>query len=353
MQMFAKCFAVHNLTVQLHSMNPKTTLKKMSEILEISISTVSRALKDHPDIAEKTKKKVRELADLMDYEPNALAVQLRTNASRLIGVIVPELSGFFYHSFLAGLESQARPRGYTLMILQSNDSPETEASNLKLCRFNRAAGVLVAMSTGTTDMVPFNRTRDAGTPLVFFDKVPEGLDYPKVTIADEEAGFLAADAISRNGARRVLALFGDPALSITRKRMKAFRETFSGVSPDTELICRHAVNMAEAEGMAASALSDVDGRPDALFCMSDEILSGAMQAVQSSGIQVPEEVSLLALSNGFIPSLFKPRITYVETSGESLGRKAFETLHRCIEGVDPPLETTVPPRMVPGGSMRP
>lgn len=333
-------------------MGPKATLKQLSEILGISISTVSRALKDHPDIAAHTKQKVRELAEMLEYEPNALAVQLRTNESSLIGVIVPEVSGFFYHSFISGLESEARSWGYSLMILQSNNSKETEASNLKICRFNRTAGILVALSPRTTDLQPFDRTRDAGTPVVFFDKVPDEADYPKVTISDAEAGYQAADAILKSGTRGVLALFGDPALSITRKRMKAFQDAFESRSPGTPLQIRHASSQSDAEQIACS-LGDMGmERPDTVFCMSDEILVGVMSALNTSDLRIPDDVSVLALSNGFFPSLFKPRISYVETSGESLGRKAFEILHRCMEGDPASGETTVSARYVPGGSLR-
>jgi LacI family transcriptional regulator len=333
-------------------MGSKATLKQLSEILGISISTVSRALKDHPDIADLTKQKVRELADMLQYEPNALAVQLRTNASSLIGVIVPEVSGFFYHSFISGLESEARSWGYSLMILQSNNSTETEASNLKICRFNRTAGILVALSTRTTDLKPFDRTRDAGTPIVFFDKVPDEADYPKVTISDSDAGFHAADAILRSGSKNVLALFGDPALSITRNRMKAFKEAFANHSPGTNLQITHAPSQADAERIAGSLKDMGAERPDTVFCMSDEILVGVMAALNGTDIDIPEELSILALSNGFFPTLFKPVISYVETSGESLGRKAFEILHRCMEGDPPSGETTVAARFVPGGSLR-
>jgi len=113
-------------------MNTKATLKNIANILGISISTVSRALKDHPDISQETKKKVRELADLMDYEPNAFAVYLRTNESKVIGMIVPEISNYFYHSFVAAVEQEARKKGYSLIILQSANDAALEEANLMI-----------------------------------------------------------------------------------------------------------------------------------------------------------------------------------------------------------------------------
>lgn len=332
-------------------MKSKATLKHISDLLQISISTVSRALKDHPDIAENTKKKVRELAELLEYEPNTFAIQLRTNASKLIGVIVPEISGLFYHSFIAGVEEEARSWGYSLLILQSNNDPEAEKGNLRLCRFNRTAGILVAMSSATIDLEYFDRTRDAGTPVVFFDKVPEAKGFPKVSVADAEAGYLAADAIIRSGKKNVLAVFGDPAISITRKRLKAFTGTFQKHAPGNLLQVLHATSSEEARRQVTLALNDEKSRPDMVFCMSDEILTGTMKAMQSLKLKIPADISLLAISNGFIPALFDPPITYVETSGNLLGKKSFEVLHRCIAKNPPLLEVTIPARLVDGGSI--
>jgi len=329
----------------------RATLKHISEQLDLSISTVSRALKDHPDIAEQTKRRVRELAELMEYEPNAFAIQLRTNASRLIGVIVPEISGFFYHAFIGGLEQEARSWGYSLMILQSEDDPAREAANLRLCRLNRTAGVLVALSSSTTDMEQFERTAESGIPVVFFDKVPDDSGFPTVTMADPEAAALAADAILGAGRQRVLGLFGDPGLSITRKRLHAFRQSLDAGDAPPAFALGHARSRDEAHHCLKERLEGGDARPDCLFAMSDEILAGALKAIQEKGLRIPDDIAVVAISTGFVPSLFSPEITYVETDGVSLGRKAFEILHRCLSKQPPSGEWTVGVRLVPGGSL--
>ena len=331
-------------------MESTATLKQIARMLQISVSTVSRALKDHPDIAAQTKKRVRELAEMVDYEPNTLAVRLRTNASNLIGLIVPEISGFFYHSFIAGVEEEARSWGYSLMILQSNHQPETELSNLRLCKFNRTAGILVALSGATEDLSAFRKLKDGGIPIVFFDKVPDAKDFAKVSVADAEAGYLAADAIIRRGCKQVLALFGTPALSITKKRLKAFTGTFKKQAPDIRLEIRHAGNAEESREQTLQWMGRPD-RPDTVFCMSDEILTGAMKAIQQSRLTIPQDIRVLAISNGFIPTLYDPETTYVETSGNALGRKSFEVLLKCMRNNPPLNETTIAARLVSGGSL--
>jgi LacI family transcriptional regulator len=321
-------------------MKSRSTLKHIAEHLHMSISTVSRALSDHPDIAAQTKQKVKELAELLEYEPNAFAIQLRTNASKIIGVIVPEISGYFYHSFIAGLEDEARSWGYSLMILQSGNDPETESANLRLCRMNRAAGILVAATTGTNDLSHFAKTNASGIPVVFFDKVPESREFPKVSMADAEAGFLSADTLIRKNRKNILALFGDHALSITRKRLKAFLGTFQRHAPDTNVIVRHARSQLEARQITSEALAS--GQYDALFAMSDEILAGAMKAIQQHKLNIPQDIGVLAISTGLIPALYEPEISYIETSGEMLGKRSFEILHKCMSRAAPKGEYLVP-----------
>jgi LacI family transcriptional regulator len=122
-----------------------TTLKLLAQQLQLSISTVSRALKDHPDISASTKAKVNALAQSLDYEPNAYAIQLRTQNSKILGVIVPAISNLFYDSFIAAVEEESRNNGYALMILQSSHNPENELDNLKIFRQNRVSGVFACL----------------------------------------------------------------------------------------------------------------------------------------------------------------------------------------------------------------
>lgn len=330
-------------------MKSRSTLKHIAEHLNLSISTVSRALSDHPDIAAHTKQKVKELSELLEYEPNAFAIQLRTNASKIIGVIVPEISGFFYHSFISGLEQEARSWGYSLMILQSGDNPETEAGNLRLCRMNRAAGILVAATTGTHDLSAFERTEAAGIPIVFFDKVPESRRFPKVSMADAEAGFLGADTLIKKNRQNILAIFGSPALSITRKRLKAFQGTFMRHAPDRVLSIRHAGSQEEARRLAFESLTLQ--QHDAVFAMSDEILAGAMKAIQQLKLNIPDDLGVLAISTGLIPALYEPEISYIETSGTTLGAKSFEILHKCMSKSPPIGEFLVPSMLIEKASV--
>lgn len=331
-------------------MGSPATLKKISTQLNISISTVSRALKNHPDIAENTKRKVKELALLMEYEPNAYAVNLRTNKSRVFGLIVPVISNLFYDSVIAAVEEEARKHGYTLLILQSGDDPVQEAENLKLCKLNRVDGVFISLVPDSNAAPMFAKLKEAGTPVIFFDKVPDDPDCDCICMADEEAATLAANTILKYKKKKVLALFGSPEMSITRKRKEAFSAVFGKEKAAPELLVAHCKNSAEAREKTAEILA-APGRPDHVFCMSDELLTGAMKSIYQSGLTIPGDLSVLAISNGFLPGLFNPEITYIETSGFELGKLSIRRMLEKIEGQTPARSIILPARLVLGGSL--
>jgi LacI family transcriptional regulator len=328
----------------------QSTLKKLSEVLGISISTVSRALKDHPDIADSTKKRVKELALALEYEPNTYAVQLRTRQSNVLGILVPLIDNFFYDSFIAAVEDEARKHGYSVMIMQSRDKVDIETANLQLFRKNMVMGLFASVSIETEDLLPFRKMEEMKTPVVFFDRVPETGAYNKVCLADEAAARIAAEALIQKKKKKVLALFGHPHLSISRKRCASFTDTFARLSPDTSLTVLY------PEGIAASRKTVLDyfangEKPDAIFCMGDLILIGVMSAIHELKLKVPDDIGVIGISNGLIPTMYDPKITYVETSGFKLGKLAFNQMLTCLK--DGPLadEVFLESPMVQGGSL--
>lgn len=322
-----------------------TTLKKISEMLGLSISTISRALKNHPDISEKTKLRVNELATALDYEPNSNAIQLRTSKSNLFGLIVPTISNFFYDSFIASVEEESRKNNYSLMILQSGDNPEVEIENLKLCRQNRVSGVFTCLSSQAVNMDIFAKFKDLEIPVIFFDLVPDNPGVNKVCVADVLSATIAANAINEKKKKKVLALFGKPNLSITKRRLEAFKNNIDTKIKTTLL---HANNALEAEQFTTEAIQQNN---DTIFCMSDEILIGAMKAIQKAQLKIPGDIAVIAISNGFIPKLYHPEITYVETSGYKLGKLAFTSMMACMAGSTFIQELTIESMLVEGGSL--
>jgi LacI family transcriptional regulator len=328
----------------------QSTLKKLSEVLGISISTVSRALKDHPDISQSTKAKVKELAVALEYEPNNNAVQLRTQQSNVLGIMVPTIDNFFYDSFIAAVEEDARVHGYSVMIMQSRDKVQLETANLQLFRKNRVMGLFAAISIETEDLTPFHKLEELKIPVVFFDRVAESAGYHKVCLADAEAARVAAEAIIEKKKKRVLGLFGHPHLSITKIRCASFKETFEKKSPKTKLTIEYPESIAKSEKVALEALKDKN-RPDAIFCMGDLILIGVMYAVHKLKLKVPKDIGIIGISNGLIPTMYDPKITYVETSGFKLGKLAFSQMLSCLRQVETAEEVILESPLVEGASL--
>jgi LacI family transcriptional regulator len=327
-----------------------STLKKLSETLGISISTVSRALKDHPDVSDITRRKVKELAAVLEYEPNDLAIQLRTRKSNLLGVLVPTVDNFFYDSFIASLEADARVHGYSLLIMQSRDRLDIETSCLHLFRKNMVSGIFAAISTEIEDMAPYQKLKELEIPVVFFDRVPEAGGYNKVCLADEVAAQIAAEAIIEKGKKNVLAFFGHPHLSISRVRCASFKDTFLKKAPNTKLKIDYPENIFESERVTLAELKGNE-KYDVIFCMGDLILIGVMHAIHEMNLRVPEDISVISISNGLIPTLYKPHITYVETSGSKLGKLAFSQMLGCLQQQTIAEEIFLESVLVQGGSL--
>ena len=331
-------------------MNNKTTLKHISERLDLSISTVSRALNGHPDISLETREKVKQLAAELNYEPNTYAIGLRTNKSKIFGVIVPEISNFFYHSFIASVEEESRKMGYSVLILQSGNDQLQETENIRLCRINRVAGVFIAISGDNIDTVEFEKLEEDEVPVIFFDKVPPIDACNKVRLADEDAATLAATLILEKKKMNILAIFGNPGMSITQKRKQSFTHIINA-HPEVTLQTAHAGSPEKAFDIVHELFRNKE-YPGVIFSMSDEILIGVMKAVQVHRLKVPDEIGIVSISNdGFIPRLYAPEITYIETSGYKLGKLAFERIRDHMEGKHFYRELILPAKLIVGKSL--
>jgi LacI family transcriptional regulator len=329
----------------------EVTLKKLAAMLNLSIATVSRALKNHPDISDATKNKVKELAEVLEYEPNTYAVNLRTNHSREFGLIVPAISNDFYQSFISSMEEEARLSGYSLIILLSLDDPLIELQNLKRCKQSRMAGIFVSITSKTTNVSSFLKLdEEQHIPVIFFDLVPPFEACNKVCVDDAAAASIAAETLILRKKVRILAGFGNKQLSITQKRLVAFKDTFVKFSSDALIHYHHSNSSREAFTWFMETLNTPD-RPDAIFCMSDDILIGAMKAIQTLHLRLPDDLGLIAISDGVVPHFYYPEITYIETSGYKLAKMAFSRMLACIAGSTYVRELKIEATLVEGGSI--
>ena len=332
-------------------MSEAITLKKISQLLNISISTASRALKDHPDIADITKQKVKELAEMLEYEPNPYAIQLSTSNSKVFGLMVPEVSNLFYTSIIDAIEDESRKIGYTLIILKTDDNPEIEAAHIKYCKKHRVAGLFACVTPNASNFDMFQSLSKSNIPVIFYDRVPDSTNCNRVCFADELAATIAAEAILEKNKKKVLAIFAPLGLSISQKRLKAFQLAFQQHQAAPELMVYHTDSTADTKTYIKEILS-TEARPDTIFCMTDVILQITMKAVLESKLRIPQDVAIITISNSdFFPKLYTPEITYVETSGYKLGTLALSAMMNCVKEDVPYQELYIDAYLVPGQSL--
>ena len=335
------------------------TIKDIARELGIAPSTVSRALKDHPDISSDTKKAVKELAKKLNYHPNIIAQSLRQSRTHTIGVIIPEIVHFFFSTVISGIEDVAYDHGYNVIISQSNESYKREVSDLQALYNSRVDGLLISISRETTDFRHLVSVFERGIPMVFFDRVVENLDTSKVIIDDAEGAYEAVTHLISQGCKKIAHLAGPDLLMISRQRndgyLRALHDNHMKVDQDLIIHC-NAGTSEEAKKKALQLLK-MKNRPDAFFCSHDLSAIGALQAAKELNIAVPRELAIVGFSNWQITTMTDPPLSTVDQPGYEMGRQAAKLLLKEIESeedefVEPQVVTLPTKLLVRGSSVR-
>ncbi len=309
----------------------RITLKDIAKRLSLSMPTVSRALADHPDISSATKERVREVAQALNYIPNYRARYLRAKHSRLIALIVPEMNMFFVPSMIAGINRVVQQNDYSLIVFQSDNSIVQERRLIEYCTHLSADGVLLVLSSETSDLSHLNILRDCDIPAVLLDKTIETTKHSTITIDDQEAGREAAAYLIAHGHTTSIGIFGDQRQRISSQRLRGFKRGHSeaGVQLADSQILRVAI-LDELEEQLNRAF---ELHPDltAIFTMTDELLVHTHHLLMRRGVKIPDEVSLLAISDGQAPTFLHPNVTHLRHSGVEVGERTAHFLIGLIE----------------------
>ncbi len=314
----------------------QVTIKDIARELGISPSTVSRALKDHPDISPETKKLVVDLAEKLHYQPNSIALSLRRSKTNTIGVVIPEIVHFFFSTIISGIEDIAYDAGYNVIVTQSNESYEREVTDTKALFNSRVDGMLVSVSRETQKFDHFKALFDRGMPLVFFDRVCESIDTSKVIVDDFEGALEATEHLILQGYRKIAHLKGPENLNISEKRLQGYLKALEkhNITVDESLIvdCSHGT---DKEGMEVTLdLLNADNRPDAIFANNDMAGLGAMMAIKEKKLNIPNDVAVIGFSNWRFTSLTVPALSSVAQPGFEMGQEAAKLLIKQIEMSD-------------------
>lgn len=304
------------------------TLKEIATTLGISITTVSKALKNYPDVSEKTKKAVKDLADNLNYTPNSFAVNLRTKESKTIGLIIPEVTHHFFANIIKAIIDAAEKNGYLVIILHSNESLELEKKQVELLINKRVDGILISLSNESNNDSHIQEIIKRKIPLVMFDKIAKLSNCSKVIIDDQKAGFDATQHLIDKGCKKIAHIRGplNPQNSIDRYLgyKKALEK--NNIPFDSKLVytCEK-VNFEEGLEFTKQLFEehpDVDG----IFAITDLVAVGSLAYCNDQKINVPQDVKIIGFSNWFMSQVITPKLSTVEQPSHEMGIAAFDLL---------------------------
>lgn len=316
------------------------TIKDIARALNLSTSTVSRALRNSYEINSETKKLVMEYAERMNYRPNPIALSLRDSKSKTIGVIIPEIANHFFSQLINGIESIAYNLGYHVVIFQSHESYEREVANTNYLVSRKVDGLLVSLSSLTTDLRHFEELQEKGLQIVFFDRVPSAIDTHKIVADNFYGSYQATEHLLKGGRSRIAHVTSPAYLSITNERLEGYKKALEDYSIQFDesyvKYCHHGGKVVSENEAAVQELLDMPEPPDAIFTASDRITTGCMLVLKKNNIKIPDEIALVGFTNLSVAELLDPPLTAVVQPALEMGQQATELLIKLIESSKKP-----------------
>jgi LacI family transcriptional regulator len=297
-------------------------------MLQISTSTVSRALSDHPNISDGVKAKVRATAEAFHYQPNDFAINFRKKSSKVIGLIIPKISMFFIPSIIAGISNKLQKENYNFFILSSEESLELEKAHLQTCCNSGVDGIIISLSKNTENFDHFKIIDDLEIPLVMFDKTLEASKYPEVVFDNIKSAEDCVKKLIAYNCKNILAVFGNKNMHITKKREAGF---FNIINENSSI--KYQTIYSDSAEEAKEAIKNIDNLEqfDGIFAMSDEVLAGVNIALQIKKITDFQSLKIMAISEGIIPQYFNSNYEYIKNDGLAMGAEAAELLLKQIK----------------------
>ncbi|MHA6248274.1 LacI family DNA-binding transcriptional regulator [Pontibacter sp. CAU 1760] len=303
------------------------TIRDIALKLNISISTVSRALRNMPEVSPQTKREVLEAAKMLHYAPNVVAQNLRTRKTHTLGVIVPEIETHFFATNISGMQDWAKKEGYNIIICQSNESYETEVSNIQVMMSSRVDGLLISLSKETSNFEHLQALRARNVPLVLFDRVCEDIDTTKIIVDDRQGALKATEHLIQQGCKNIAFLGGPQHLLITQNRLQGYKDALSKHSLAVpEALVRYCDFSAAESVQQTNALLDGTMRPDAIVAINDPVAFQVMLLLKERGINIPREIAVVGFTNEPASALVEPSLTTVAQPGYKLGQIAVQQI---------------------------
>lgn len=306
-------------------------IKDIAEILNISVSTVSRALRDTYDVNPETREKVLEVARQLKYKPNIHASALASGSSRKIGVIIPFITNYYFSTVISGIQETAYNNGYNLILFVTNDSAEREQNMVENLSISSLDGLLVSISSNSNMVDHFQSLIDGDISMVFFDRVPKDIDATKVMQDDFQGAFDATEHLIRNGYTRIAHIAGNEQLNFTQSRLKGYLEALKkyNLPVRQEWIVYSGFSQQCGEEDMQHLLQLPD-RPDAVFSVNDRKAVGAIITLKANGYQVGKQFGVIGFTNDPISTIIEPSLSTIEEPAFDIGKQSCELLIRHI-----------------------
>jgi len=319
-------------------MKPRITLKKIAKEFGVSISTVSKALKDSHEISEETRGRIKAFADYYHYKPNNLALQLRNQKTSVIGVIIPEIVHHFFSTVINGIEKYATEKGYNVMVCLSNESYEKEVSNMSVLTNGSVDGLIVSMARETQqnqNFKHFDALISDDFPLVLFDRINDEIQCDKVIIDDIGGAFKATNHLIEIGSKRIALITTHDFISVGSLRREGYLKalTSQGIKVDESLIYKIDDEKDLYEQIEKAI--NVANPPDAILAVNEIYAAIALKIAKEKGLNIPKDIAIIGFTSGLISEFTNPPLTCVEQHGFLMGKQAAELLINRIENTAP------------------
>lgn len=318
-------------------MKQKITLKKIAKEFGVSISTVSKALKDSHEISEEVKERIKAFADYYHYKPNSLALNLRNQKTKTIGIIIPQIVHHFFTKVITGIERIANENGYNVMICLSNESYEKEVLNMEMLANGVVDGIIVSVAKETEEKDDYTHFRELindGIPLVLFDRVIDKINCNKVIADDVGGAFLATDYLLEIGCKNIALITTPDFVTVGMQRKEGYIKALlnSQININDNLIIKINEKL-DIENQICELFSS-NNPPDGIFAVNEIYAATAMRIAIKKGLKVPDDVNVIGFTDGLISEFTSPSLTTVAQHGNTMGEKALELLLNEINHQD-------------------
>lgn len=324
------------------------TIKDIARALDISVSTVSRALRDTYDVNPETREKILKKAAELNYKPNFNATGLVQSSTHNIGIILPEISNYYFSTVIAGIQEVAYRYGYNIILYVTNDSAEWELNIVRNLTCSSLDGLLVSVSSQQNACEHFQDILDGGLPLVFFDRVASNMAASKVMQDDYNGAFEGTEHLILNGYRKIAHITGPAGMVFTEKRKKGYADALEKYQiPLQEEWIVHSGFSQEDGVRDMTQLLALSGKPDAVFAVNDRKAVGAMTTLKSRGIRIGKDTGVVGFTNDPVSAIISPTLTTVAEPALDIGKKSCELLMNHIKKSQfPPQEIILPAKLL-------